>query len=574
MFAVLCIYPWRNWYFMLLDFVSVPEIESLWRIKRDTPLLQSVYFLVREIIGSMLFQYVVYVWWLVLLWRAARRIMTLMSITGSAKWFGILLAMCNPFIYTRMIEGQANVFVWYGLILLTFSYVYECCIVDTESKNMRLYILYAVLSGLAVSYFIHSIFIVWLLSTALFLTTGSLYTKLWRRLMTVGVILCININRIVWWVLWLGERTGVMQSFDAEHYRVFNAVSPDANTPFHLLSLHWFRSEGMWRYTNSFVYNDRRQTLFLLIWCCALIWCVRNIYTWNQKNRHFSIWFVCVSFVAYVLSMWWSGWWWVAKMTSWMYEYIPFYNGLREPQKWTWVVLFCYVVFGARGVQYLMSHIYRIFHNDYVWRMVFWWFFVFLPLLYTPTMLFAMKWQLSVHTYPEQWKQLKQYLHTHVQQSAWKQCIYEPCYDVLVFPRHQYIRLSRWRDVVVNPIWQYLHVHDWASIQVLMWDNMEMHDVYTQSTRPVSPMIESYIWPQGSWRDESSQTSTAYQTFIQDMNDIWVQYIVVLKEAEWEPYMQVLVSMQQDNLLDLVTQNNSLMLYKIHDEGNSEKNKK
>jgi len=67
------------------------------------------------------------------------------------------------------------------------------------------------------------------------------------------------------------------------------------------------------------------------------------------------------------------------------------------------------------------------------------------------------------------------------------------CYDVLVFPWHQYIKLSRAGNVTANPVERFLRHDGDRSLNILAGDNMEMIDIYTQSSRPASKTIEKYI---------------------------------------------------------------------------------
>lgn len=561
-FACLCIYPWRNGYFLLLDFVSIPGREVFGSISRDTPLLHIIGYLVRDFLGPIFHQYIVFTWALVLLGRGVARMLRFINIHGFWLRFGVLFAMCNPFIYTRMIEGQSNVFLWYWLLFLALSYIYQA-LMQVGSEQRKLLLIWSVIAGLAVSYFIHSIFIVALLSTAILLIPGSFFARLSRWIMSLWIVVCINLNWILWWVFGIGSQTLVMEQFNIDHYRVFDAVSPSSHTPFHLASLHWFWSEGMQRYTNWFSYNDRRQYMFGIIALCMLVWFMTRIYIYpeKQKLRHFTWWLTGVWIISYVLSMWWSGRWWVQAMTSWMYEHIPFYSGLREPQKRMWVVLFCYCVFGAWWVQYILQKIDQFSQSDKLVNKMFGVFFAILPLLYTPTMLFAMKWQLTVHQYPSQRTEAKSYLFDNIQNTIGNDCVYEQCYDVLMFPWHQYLRLNRGRNVVANPMWGYFWYQDGQNLSLLIGDNMEMHDVYTQSSRPASKAVEYYIWPDGVWRQEWSSNVAYDIEFVQEMKKRWVSYIVLFREAKWEPYQEKIEDMIDEWLMSTVLDNEMLSVH-------------
>ena len=565
-FALLCIYPWRDGYIMLLDYVSIPWDDYSDRLFWYTGLFPSLLAIIWDVFWAMGLQYLLFTWALLCIWLGSKRLLTALGLRSWWLRFGVLFALCNPFIYTRMIEWQANVFMWFALIYMAMSFLAQGIVTNTSKYWMIWYIVFA---GLGVSYMHHAIFFVLLLSTWVVLLDDDMRKNLRRYCLLIWWVLLINLNRITAAVMWVWRNAQTMSFFGGDHIRAFAAVSPDTNVPFHLLSLHGFWWEHMWRFTNLYSLNTNREYIFL---CIALLVCVGiyaifmgihkggiHIYT---KKPAWWVWLLWVAVLAYLLSMWTSGRWWVRSVSDWMYEYIPFYIGLREPQKRTWVLLFCYMIFASIWVQASIGILRFYTSTDKFWEYLLAIVIMLLPLLYTPTMLFALGGQLSVHTYPDSRYQSKDFLHSR---TYTQDCLDTACYDVLVFPRHQYIRLSWSRNVIANPMQRFLMYKKDLTLSILAGDNMEMKEIYTQSSRPASKIIETYVWPEWYWWLVWSGNidSQKYSLFIQDALSLGIEDIVLFKEAKRLEYQFHMDEMEELWLLERVLENDMVQIYTI-----------
>jgi hypothetical protein len=59
---------------------------------------------------------------------------------------------------------------------------------------------------------------------------------------------------------------------------------------------------------------------------------------------------------------------------------------------------------------------------------------------------------------------------------------------------------------------------------------MEMEQIYTQSIRPESKVIEQYVWPDGI--RQQLYTSALWKQFVQDLQKMGISYIFVFHELD------------------------------------------
>lgn len=97
---------------------------------------------------------------------------------------------------------------------------------------------------------------------------------------------------------------------------------------------------------------------------------------------------------------------------------------------------------------------------------------------------------------------------------------------------------------------------------VLFWDNIEIRNIYSSSTRPESKIIEKYIWP--NWLFKKDQIKeTNLNLFINDLKGLWVKNIILLKEADFKNYENILLELKKNNFINIEKNNDMITLYKI-----------
>lgn len=279
---------------------------------------------------------------------------------------------------------------------------------------------------------------------------------------------------------------------------------------FNTLSLHGFWGEREGRYLSTYFDTPNWTIVFLAIFALVLYGVYVRIIRQDAPREVADKSFLALGIVAYILALGISGNNIFAPITQFLYDYVPFYKGLREPQKWVGVLLIAYAYFGGHAVESLYRS--RFVQKGY--PKLFLAGVFALPFLYTPTMLFGFQGQLRVSDYPPEWYQLNERLATEPEGAD--TCLYRSmgapvrCYDTLVFPWHMYLRLSFADRIIANPTETFFF-----HTRILQGDNMEIGSIYTQSTREESRIVEKYVGPKGMFRDGVSESDT--EGFVADM---------------------------------------------------------
>lgn len=132
-----------------------------------------------------------------------------------------------------------------------------------------------------------------------------------------------------------------------------------------------------------------------------------------------------------------------------MFDTIPMYIGLREPQKWIvlpLLVVLCGFVLGAGLLYAYIDTLFAELKKSYK-QSGFLFFLVLLLFLWVPHLLFAFHGQLQLSDYPEEFVHYRQ---EFLSQSGSQE-------KTLILPRHSYVACGWTRGrVVANPFKAYL----------------------------------------------------------------------------------------------------------------------
>ena len=99
---------------------------------------------------------------------------------------------------------------------------------------------------------------------------------------------------------------------------------------------------------------------------------------------------------------------------------------------------------------------------------------------------------------------------------------------------------------------------------MLFADNLEIRNIYTDSNRLESKIIEKYIWPWWDFRVENI-SDQKIKEFINDLKWIWVYNILLFKEADYKLYEDFLEQIKEKWYIKIEKENKMIILYKIID---------
>ena len=187
------------------------------------------------------------------------------------------------------------------------------------------------------------------------------------------------------------------------------------------------------------------------------------------------------------------------------YDHVPFFNIMREPEKFSMLYAMALAVFFGRGVQALMDRTtdYRRASQYTVGVLL----CVGLPLSYTPTIFGGLNGQIALSQLPSSWATADALMGS----GAGK---------ILALPWHQYLEYGFTDGRIIANAAQSSFTRD-----VIAGDNLQVADFASNSTSPRSKYLQSLFNDGGQLRDFGALVAP-----------LGVQYIVLAKTADWPSY--------------------------------------
>lgn len=473
--------------------------------------------------------------------------------------FWILLIICNPFLYSRFLDGQINVYLSYSFYPL-FFYFLHCALTKAQLKHSLILWLWSLLLCLTSIHNAIFLTIIWCIFFICY------YKKCWVKALSKIAIFPILFN-LLWITPFLffniekASLSTQINQFWTEHQQAFETFEWSWNIYFNTLSMHWYWWENQPRFLTTDDFNPYYQGIFIILFLIVIAWIYSQIRSKKYKNFDHSLTLLAIT--SFILALGNSQWNIFSPVSNFLYEYLPFYKGFREPHKWVIFLVIFYSYFGSHWINYMWDIIIK-YKNYKKILQLFGYLLVLIPLFYTYQMIWGFWWQVSISHYPSQWQQVKSTLNTHTTLQKGKWCSYlltkksTTCYSTLSLPWHWYIHIRYANKVVGWWIVQYF----WNNI--LYWDTLEYAWIYSQSNRPESKIIEKYIWP--SWLFKKAKKDiplSDIQLFITDVTWLWIKHIIFLHESDFWWYKDFLELWVEKKYLTIEEQNKMLTLYKI-----------
>ncbi len=472
-----------------------------------------------------------------------------------ATTFWIVFLLGNPFFYARFVEGQVNVYVSYAIFVIFFYYFLEYFFSQKFHYWKQLTGLVALL-GLTS---LHNVFLValplciWYIF--LFIQTHDkkyILKKLWF----LSLVLVI-VNSL--WILptmMRGSLTSQIESFWESHRSAFESPSWSyENVYINLAALKGYWWEGENRFAPAELRVPGNWVFLLTILWLIWVWVFANMMKSCDKKRVFAL--ISIALISYILALWSSQGNIFSGVNNFLFQYIPYYTGFREPHKWILLLTLVYGYFAAAWISHIQQYI-RSKNIHGLWVKILLSYLLLLPILYTPAVLIGYWGQLKTSQYPQDWKELRQ----NIQQDAPQECEAKKnlestkCYSTLVFPWHGYINIAWTQKPIV--LWSIMKFFGRGT---LYWDTLEIRNIYTQSNRPESKIIEQYT-PRLWITSQEFEQETGEQ-FITDLRSLGIRNILLLKESDFETYDVITQGLVKNNLLTKIYENNLWSVYSL-----------
>ena len=473
--------------------------------------------------------------------------------------FWVFMLLFNPFLYGRFIDGQINVYLSYSMYPL-FFYFLKSGLKNTTIRNLVILWIWSLLLCLTSIHNAMILFFIGIIFSCVY------FKKIWlKNLAKIWLtIIVFNLLWIIPFFFGQWEKFQLTQQIDdfwIEHQKAFETQSNNWNIYINALSMHWYWWENQYRFSSTKDINPDYQKLFFILFLIVLIWLYSRIK--NKKFWNFEFSLLILAITSFVLSLWTS---WnniLSSISKFFYEYLPMYKWFREPQKWIIFVVIFYAYFGSFGIQFLYEKLKKLPLEDFLQKIIIA-CCITVPIFYSFQTLWWFSGQISIVEYPAEWDEVKEKLVTD-----WKKdediiiCKYYKswqsnlCYNTLSFPWHSYIWIKFTKKVVLWSIVRYFWEH------ILYGDNVEIWNIYSQSTRPESKIIEKYVWPGWLFKDVEKIKNDELKNFITDIKWLWIQNILFLKEADYKWYKEFLDKLEEQSLINITQENDMIILYKV-----------
>ena len=518
-----------SWFYYNLDTVFYP-IDNLSNFFSRTVFFHfwDIWMLVNYKIFSKLFLILCLCLWAFLWYKLANYLINNFIIINNKNIIlllqisSIIFTISNPFIYERLVT-QTWVVFWIFFIWIWFIYLLEFF----EKKDDKKFYLSSLFFWLALSALPHTIFfvvIIWIISLIFFLKHFSLK----NIFVWILIFIWINLNWLIWdfflnniqnWV------KNITNNLNTENVEVFKQNSIwGLWVELTSLTWYWFWWEKYWHVDipnlSIFWYFSA-----ICVFSIILIGAV-NIF---QKDKKIFYYFLTLYTIFFILALWFSSsiFYW---FNNFLYSYIPFYIGMREPWKFLWVIAILNTIFFVIWIYWVVKYFKSKFEIEKS-------FFDLLSMviiifiitsLYTPWILFGFRGQIKIVNYPEEYFESKSFL---AEKKEFKN---------VIFPWHTYIKCEWWNGRI-----------SWNTYQHILWfkesiysDNIEIWNIYTNNNNPVSQKVEEFLKTKN----------------LKLLGDLWIKNIIFQdKCADFEAYK----FLESLNWLEKVFDKKYLKIYKI-----------
>ena len=454
---------------------------------------------------------------------------------GEALIFAVsLFALFNPFIYDRALYGQFGMVGAVGLMLLGIGFLMEYW----ERRHVRQIIFAGVSFAFAVQFAPQFIFFIAAFYLAVFLPVlfigrgerggaKALALEIGKISLILALIaLALNAN----WII--GEASGTsatgefiengISAQDLAAFQTSGTTGADALGNVLMMSGFWGKDQSRYADLTKFS-QDWGRSFFLLL--PLILWgFIAAVRSKEKKYKYLAIGSALLFIVAIVLA---AG---IRipvgrEVTYFLFNHLPFYKGLREPQKWVSVAVAVYLIFLSLGVRELFTKK-IVQRNSSVMKL----FIGAVIVMQAPLLLFGFNRQVPVVPYPSDWYAVDSYI-AHDSGCAG---------STLFLPWHLYMSFGWIGHIVANP------APSFFKCPIVSGTDMEWGDIYDNSQSPEGRAVAAWLATGG---EGSLLTNDTFD----------IRYVILAKEVDWESY----AGLGANPELKLVMETPTLKVYKV-----------
>jgi len=439
------------------------------------------------------------------------------KLTGAVPADGLvfvlsLFALFNPFVYDRALYGQFGILLAYGCLLFTIAYLFKTWL-TLDFKNLRRAAVFNAIAFLFSSHFIfllapfYLLFAIGLYGKRREIKAGDGRKKLWLSLLLYFLIVAVlNVN----WLIALFVKTSpltnfVQQGITGQDLVAFaTAGNGGWGTLTNVLLMSGFWGKDQFRYLDLTT-EPGWQRSFILLAPLILYGIYRSLRRPGRSAKIFSASLLAVFVLTVVLAVGIkSGV--TSNFVMILYDHLPLYKGLREPQKWVAAIIPIYLFFLTLGAARLVKI--KIVANN---RIIGGLLIAAVIVMQAPSLLWGFNRQVWPTPYPDDWYQVNKLLLS-------KSASSHECSDRILFlPWHQYMSFNWAGKIIANP------ASSFFACPVLSGTDMEWGGIYDNSTDPNGAAVAAWLVTHG--KNGAPALSAP------------VRYIILAKEVDFASYL-------------------------------------
>jgi hypothetical protein len=382
-----------------------------------------------------------------------------------AHYWSAIFYTINPFVYERFLAGHWTHLFAYALLPLFISNLFQFAKKPNWRKS-------AYLCG---SLILIGIFSLHFLVMAILILSIYLFSQFVRSLIAKKYNFTKNILKFClifgfiflicssyWLVPYLLNRNqSIITEFNQQNIEAFK-TSGDARlgTGLNVLALYGFWNENQ-PWANYWLWPKDNFTFWSIIASILLIIISLGIFFGlkHQEYRAKTIFFLVLGLLAFIFSCG-IGNTVFKPFNQLLFDYIFFWRGFRDTQKFTGLLALSYAYLASLGFYYLIAKLKKFNIDKFALIVLF-----ALPLLYTYPMLGGFARQVQPIWYPESWQRVNQLLRRDISD-----------YKVLFLPWHQYFSLDFNNKLIsANPATSFF------GSRIIQSLNLELDNLLTQS---------------------------------------------------------------------------------------------
>lgn len=472
----------------------------------------------------------------------------------SNKWIVFLISLfglINPFVYDRVMYGQIGIVFAYGFLIIGTGYLFKILLnkhnasVDVGVRR-ALYLRYiafsAIFFGLSISFALHFMFfsaIILISFLILFIINKTLDKKtlIISSISIFIILLTLNLNTVLGVFKNSYQASFIQNSITTKDLQAFSTSGQYGFEAFYnILSMSGFWGKDQLRYTdltkNSFIWNFS----FFIVLGLSIYGLVESFKFFKNKNIKYASYFLMSLFLTSLILAIGVKAPITKEISEFLFNYMPFYKGLREPQKWVSVINIVYLVFISIGVNKILEQ--KILLNRYN-KIAFLIILSFIFILRAPLMLFSFNGQIELKNYPKEWYDIDKKI---VSESNCK-------YNTIFLPWHMYMNFKFVnkdisKGVIANP------GNAFFTCNTIVGTNMEFGGIYDNSGDPRgNDILNNFL----------KKSGVGAKSILDKYN---IKYIILAKEVDYNNY----IGLYSLGYLEMVQETDNLILFKVKND--------